>query len=146
MPKRSLVNFIFFTAFLMLGLTPILAIAEINKHAVTIGFVHNKPPYSSVDSEHEGIEIELARAALAEVNLTLNVSLFDNDKLGLALKNQRVDAMVSTLDFENEFHASNIFIKYHDVAITKAQKLIQLKSIHDIRIIERPLGRMLTII
>lgn len=133
------INCIFQTILRLILLVPVSSIssgAEPDKpnegipNIVNMAFVDHKPPYSS--SPNSGIEIDLARSALSAVNLKLRVHFFAKDKFHLALEGGRVDAVVTSFDWNDQHYESNTFISYHNYAITKKKRNIRLSNINEI--------------
>lgn len=128
MRKCSLAPYIIY---LLLGLTCQEVFAsQKEKKLVHMAFVDHKRPFSS--SSHSGIEIDLAKAAFAAVDIKLATHFFANDKLKHALTNRRVDAIVTATNPDNKFYESDLFISYHNLAISKKRSQITLNSLQDI--------------
>jgi polar amino acid transport system substrate-binding protein len=95
---------------------------------VRFGFGFDKPPYV-IGRTGEGLEIDIAKAALQVTGLDLKIDFFDKKSLLPALKMKRVDAVASTHDLEHRFCAVPNFIKYQIVAISKAANKISITQI-----------------
>ncbi len=100
--------------------------------SIHFGFGYEKAPYV-IGRTEKGLEIDIARAALATQHYKLTLEHFDNHNLTSALKMDRVQAIATVRDPERQFCEVKHFISFQEVAISLASEHLSINNISQLQ-------------
>ncbi|WP_372871112.1 substrate-binding periplasmic protein [Shewanella sp.] len=99
---------------------------------VTIGATNNKPPYVLEDSE-SGLELEIIRAAFAEVGMDVRFKFYSRKRQILFYEKERLDGVMTVNSyFRLSGYPTENYIYYQNVAISLEERGLRLKQIRDL--------------
>lgn len=114
---------------LFLILFPPASFAEV----LMVGFGTHKPPYV-YENENKGLEYELVEAALADAGIEINAYYAPLERLHRMLANKELHAMATTNETSGVIaHYSQVYIEYHNVAVSLQRNHIRLETIADLQ-------------
>lgn len=100
---------------------------------VTIGAPNNKPPYVLEDSE-SGLELDIIRAAFAEVGMDVRFKFYSRKRQLLFYEKERLDGVMTVNSyFGLPGYASDHYIYYRNVAISLKERGVKLRQIIDLK-------------
>lgn len=101
-------------------------------HEVTVAFGQHKPPYVSLNGQH-GIEVDLFREVLALNGHTLRIKIMPKRKVKFSLNKYKDFDAASSVNLSNDqFHYSDQFVSFNNIAVTRERDNITLNKVADL--------------
>ncbi|MDF2180265.1 ABC transporter substrate-binding protein [Aliiglaciecola sp. CAU 1673] len=100
---------------------------------IDVAFGWSKPPYV-IEKEERGFELELVRNVLKRLDLDMNPVFVPFGRSHYLLKMGKVEAAVTLKESMDvgEAHLSDIYINYHNVAISLKGRDIVINAVNDL--------------